>query len=74
MPGKTEFVTNRAEYAAIDCTYWSGLTLNDDDDDDVFYAEGARSAPGLPRGMRRARVYLAIPVTRLYEAGVLQGG
>src|SRR3569833_3104707 len=46
------------------------LGTDNDDDDVVFYAEGARSAPGLPKGMRRARVYLAIPVTRLYEAAV----
>jgi len=39
-----------------------------------FTPVGAQSVPGLPGGMGRARVYLAIPITRLYEADVLQGG
>src|SRR6266566_4612120 len=39
-----------------------------------FTPEGVQSTPGLPKGMRRAGVYLAIPASRLYEAVVVLEG
>ncbi len=39
-----------------------------------FTPEGVQSTPGLPKGMRRARVYLTIPASKLYEAVIVQEG